>query len=210
MTSATTEHAIPSLDELYRMTAVPDQRTVIRDVDWAFYEQLLDSIPPKPTSTLITTGRTSSSCPATVQSTTMPGYCWAQLAEAVAQVLRISYKGLGQTTWKRKELARGLESDECYFFLPEKLAAAAKARARRSMDIADYPNPDLSIEVDISRPRDRPAGNLCRLARYRALAVRRRHRAGHHRAARRRRLLSSRRRERVLADPGRGNTAMGG
>ena len=80
-----------------------------------------------------------------------------QLAEAVAQVVRIPYKSLGQTTWKRKELARGLESDECYVFLPEKLAAVARAKARKSMDVADYPNPDLSIEVDISPPEiDRP------------------------------------------------------
>ena len=33
---------------------------------------------------------------------------------------------------------------------PEKLAAAARAKARGSNDVADYPNPDLAIEVDIS------------------------------------------------------------
>jgi predicted ATPase with chaperone activity len=42
-------------------------------------------------------------------------------------------------------------------FLREKLAAIAKARARRSGNIADYPNPDLCIEVDLSPPEiDRP------------------------------------------------------
>jgi hypothetical protein len=46
MRSATTDLAIPSLDDLYRMTEVPDQRVVIRDVTWTFYEQLVDSIPP--------------------------------------------------------------------------------------------------------------------------------------------------------------------
>ena len=45
MSSATTELAIPSLDDLYRMTAVPDRRAVIRDVDWSLYERLVDSIP---------------------------------------------------------------------------------------------------------------------------------------------------------------------
>lgn len=172
MTSATTEHAVPSLDELYRMTAEPDQRTVIRDVSWAFYEQLLDSIPREAHIHVDYDGKDLE-----IMSPNSPvhgdvGKLMGSLAEAVAQVLRIPYKGLGQTTWMRKEVARGLESDECYFFRPEKLAALAKAKTRRSMNIDDYPNPDLSIEVDISRPKiDR--GNLCRLARCRALAVRR-------------------------------------
>src|SRR5437763_4459452 len=39
----------------------------------------------------------------------------------------------------------------------EALAAVAKARARKSDDIADYPNPDLAIEIDISPSQiDRP------------------------------------------------------
>jgi len=45
-----------------------------------------------------------------------------------------------------------LEADQCYYFLPEKLAADAVAQASDSDDIADYPNPDLAIEVDISPP----------------------------------------------------------
>ena len=34
-----------TLDELYAMTSVPEHREVIRGVNWAFYEQLVDSIP---------------------------------------------------------------------------------------------------------------------------------------------------------------------
>ena len=50
-----------------------------------------------------------------------------------------------------------MESDECYFFGADKLAAVAGARPRRSKRIADYPNPDLGIEVDISPSKiDRP------------------------------------------------------
>jgi Putative restriction endonuclease len=58
--------------------------------------------------------------------------------------------GFGQATWKRPEVARGLESDECNYFAQEKLALAAEAMIKMSMDGADYPNPDLGIEVDIS------------------------------------------------------------
>jgi hypothetical protein len=69
--------------------------------------------------------------------------------------LEIPYQGFGQTTWKRPEVSRGLEADECYYFEPEKIATAAKAR--RSKKVANYPNPDLGIEGDISPSRiDRP------------------------------------------------------
>ena len=37
---------VPNLEQLYQMTSIPEERVVIRDVDWAFYEQLVDSIPP--------------------------------------------------------------------------------------------------------------------------------------------------------------------
>ena len=60
--------------------------------------------------------------------------------------------GAGQTTWKRPELARGLEADDSYYFLAEKLPVVAAALKRRSKDIADYPNPDMAIEIDISPP----------------------------------------------------------
>ena len=64
--------------------------------------------------------------------------------------LEIDFEGLGSTTWKRPELSRGLEADLCFLFDADKLEAHARAVARKSNDVADYPNPDLAIEIDIS------------------------------------------------------------
>jgi Uma2 family endonuclease len=140
------------------MTAQPDRRVVIRNVSWDFYEQLVDSIPEHAHIHVDFDGTDlevmSPTSPVHDDSKSLLG----QFVEAVAQVLRVPYKALGQTTWMRKEMARGLESDECYFFLPTKLAALAKARARKSMNLDDYPNPDLSIEVDIYQPEVDRAG----------------------------------------------------
>jgi Uma2 family endonuclease len=77
--------------------------------------------------------------------------------EVVTEELEIPSRSLGRATWNRPALARGIEADQCFFFLPAKLAAVAAARARRSDDVADYPDPDLAVEVDISPPKlDRP------------------------------------------------------
>ena len=78
---------------------------------------------------------------------------FVQFVESVAQEPEIPYQAFGQTTWKRPEVGRGLEADESYYFQAEKIPVATAARARRSRSVADYPNPDLGIEVDISPSR---------------------------------------------------------
>ena len=82
----------------------------------------------------------------------------ARFVELTADELDIPYTGLGQTAWKRPEVKRGLEADDCYYFAREKLTVADEALKRWSKDVADYPNPDLAIKVDVSPSRiDRPA-----------------------------------------------------
>jgi Uma2 family endonuclease len=82
---------------------------------------------------------------------------FGRFVDEVAGELAIPVIGLGETTWKRHEVGRGLEADQCYFFTPAKIALVNEALARRSNDVSEYPNPDLAIEVDISPSEiDRP------------------------------------------------------
>lgn len=77
---------------------------------------------------------------------------------AVAGELGIRIKPQRETTWKRPEIERGIESDNCYYLDPAKIATVLAALSRGSNNVADYPNPDLAIEVDISAPEaDRAA-----------------------------------------------------
>jgi Uma2 family endonuclease len=143
--------AIPTLNELYEWTAEPDHRVVIRGVDWAFYEQLVDSIPEGANLHVDYDGKDLEIMGKGRKHERIKellGY----LVRIVTEELEISYESLGETTWKRAKLARGIEADQCYYFQPEKLEADAAALAKDSDDIADYPNPDLAIEVDISPP----------------------------------------------------------
>ena len=43
----------------------------------------------------------------------------------------------------------GIEAGQCYYFDPDKLAASDRAAASDSNDVADYPNPDLAVEIDL-------------------------------------------------------------
>ncbi len=86
------------------------------------------------------------------------GWLLDRFITAVARVLGISRRALGKTTWIRPEIERGLEADQSYMFDPAKLAVVRELLGRKENDVAEYPNPDLAVEVDISRPQvDRPA-----------------------------------------------------
>ena len=75
---------------------------------------------------------------------------------AVTLWLDIDCVSCGEATWKTK--VRGLQADLSYYFDPEKIRVARDALARKSMDPADYPRPDLAIEIDMSGPQiDRPS-----------------------------------------------------
>jgi Uma2 family endonuclease len=147
---------VPSLDQLYELTAVPEQRVVFPDVDWAFYERLVDSIPESCNIHVDYDGKdleVMGKGPKHGSRQSLLG----RFIDIITEEHQIACQGLSDTTWKRPKISRGLEADDCYYFLPEKLQAYAAADQRGSDDVSDYPNPDLAIEVDISEPRvDRP------------------------------------------------------
>jgi len=139
------------------MTSVPDNRFVLRGVSWSFYEQLVDSIPEGAHLRVDYDGKDLEIMSLSPIHDVLKKAI-VRFVELTADELEIPYTGLGQTTWKRPEVARGLEADDCYYFAPEKLAVADEAIARWSKDVAEYPNPDLAIEVDISPSKiDRPS-----------------------------------------------------
>ena len=148
---------VPSLDELRRLTAIPDRRVVYRGVDWAFYEKLVESVPEGANLHVDFDGKDleilSKGLRHELFRKTLGGIVWTTAVE-----FRIPFSTVGSTTWKRPEIQRGLEADESYYFLPEKMNLDNVALKRHSNDVADYPNPDLAIEVDITPPQVDRAG----------------------------------------------------
>jgi Uma2 family endonuclease len=81
-----------------------------------------------------------------------------RFVEEVATERGLDFLGLGETTWRRDEIERGLESDQCFYFDPTKIQAARAALRRKQNEVSAYPNPDLAIEIDLSPSLvDRPA-----------------------------------------------------
>ena len=76
-----------------------------------------------------------------------------RLIMAIADELSIPIEDMGETTWQREQLDRGIEADLSYFFEPAKIDAVREAEQRESNTVHDYPDPDLVVEVDISPPQ---------------------------------------------------------
>jgi Uma2 family endonuclease len=146
---------VPSLEELERLTQVPDQRIVFRGVDWAFYDRLVDSIPEGSNIHIDYDGKDLETMANGPDHEDIAD-TFGNFVGVVAEEFGISFKGMRETTWRRPEIARSLEADQCYYFQPEKIAAYARSRGKN--DISLCPNPDLAIEVDISRPEIDRAG----------------------------------------------------
>jgi Uma2 family endonuclease len=84
----------------------------------------------------------------------------ARIVEIVTMTLAIEICSLGSCTWTRRDLAKGLEPDECYYIQNE-----AVVRGKMIIDLTVDPPPDLAIEIDITSP------SLPRLPIYSALGV---------------------------------------
>ena len=120
-----------------------------------------------------------------------------QFVKAVAGELGIRIKPLGETTWIRPEIERGIEADNCYYLDPAKIATALAALSGQVQRREGLPQPRSGDRGRHLRPGSGPGGNLRRDGRRGGLAFRRPE--PDDRAARRERPLPGRRAKRFPA-----------
>jgi Uma2 family endonuclease len=118
---------------------------VLEDVTWDLYQQMLAGIGDGHTRLTFDQGRLAIMSPLPIHEQIKK--VLARLVEAYADATDIAVEGLGSTTFKREDLQKGLEPDECYY-----IAHALQIMRKEEIDLAVDPPPDLAIEVDISRP----------------------------------------------------------
>ncbi len=83
-----------------------------------------------------------------------------RIVEIMTEEMDCEIRSLSSSTWRRPDLAKGVEADECYYIQNEALI-----RGRMDIDLAVDPPPDLAIEIDMTRL------SLPRFPIYQALAV---------------------------------------
>ncbi len=129
---------LPTLDEIESLT--PGERAVFRGVDWDFYERLHDLVGERPALRIAFDGSDLEIMWVGPFHAYLAVHA-ASLVEVLTEELDIPFRSMGATTWKRPAVSRGIEADKSFYFSPEKVAAAAALRIRRSNDIADVSRP---------------------------------------------------------------------
>jgi len=137
--------------------AAGETRILVAGVAWDFYARFVDGLPAW---SKVRAAYDGSDLEIMVKGPMHEDFrgLLGRFVEEVAAESGLRFLGLGETTWKRPDVERGLEADQCYYFDPDKIATAKAALKRKDNDVASYPNPDLAIEIDISPALvDRPA-----------------------------------------------------
>jgi Uma2 family endonuclease len=114
---------------------------VIDAVPWRSFEKIVDALSEHHLRITYDQGRLELMSPLPIHEL-WKGW-FKLLLTVLSEELGIVIKSYGSSTFRREDVLKGLEPDECFY-----LAGAARLRDRRVIDLSIDPPPDLAIEVE--------------------------------------------------------------
>ncbi|HEV3343155.1 MAG TPA: Uma2 family endonuclease [Pirellulales bacterium] len=121
-----------------------EDRIVLSGISWQMYEQLRENEENWHVHMAYDNGRLELMSPSPDHEGVTK--LLARMIEAFMEETAVSHRSLRSTTWKRCELGKGCEADECYYILNHH-----RVHERRNIDLAGDPTPDLVVETEVSR-----------------------------------------------------------
>jgi Uma2 family endonuclease len=117
---------------------------VLRNISWETYESLLRDLDEQHYRLTYDSGDLEIMPPSRLHE--RAGQLLGRLIHTYTEVRDIPIASFGSATWRRRDIQKGLEADECYY-----VASEPRIRGRDEVEINVDPPPDIAIEVDISR-----------------------------------------------------------
>jgi Uma2 family endonuclease len=136
-----------------------ENRVLLTGVSWKTYESLLDDYSTR-SSVRFTYDHGRLQIMSPLPEHENYGAVVGQLVRVLATESGIKYRSFGSTTYRREDLERGLEPDDCFY-----LASLPRILGLRTLDLRHDPVPDLALEMDVTR------SSIDRLTIYAALGV---------------------------------------
>src|SRR5688500_16675927 len=116
-----------------------DAYVEMRGVRWETYAALVDDVGEQHIGITYDRGRMVLMAPRPIHDRRKK--LIGRMIETASQVMRIPIASLGSTTWKREDIAKGLEADECYYVQNESLVRTEL----EDFDLPQVPPPDLAV-----------------------------------------------------------------
>jgi Uma2 family endonuclease len=117
---------------------------VLRNISWETYESLLHDLEEQHHRLTYDGGDLEIMPPSRLHERS--GRLLGRLIYAYSEARDIPIASFGSATWRRRDIQKGLEADECYY-----VSSEPRIRGRDEVEINVDPPPDIAIEVDISR-----------------------------------------------------------
>lgn len=130
--------------ELNRLSVPPGQRVLLKDVSWQEFETILEELGEHRATRLAYSQGTleiMNPLPEHEKSKGLIG----DFVKILLEEFQLDCEAFGSTTFKRQDMAQGLEPDES-FYIQNHTLMIGKDR----IDLTIDPPPDLAIEIDIT------------------------------------------------------------
>ena len=127
-----------------QLIVYPGQRIQLQDVDWNEFEAILDELGEKRSSRIAySDGVLEIRMP--LPEHEVDSELISDMVKILLEELDISNECFGSTTFKRPDMLKGIEPDQCFY-----IKNAAVMIGKRRLDLITDPPPDLAIEVDVT------------------------------------------------------------
>jgi Uma2 family endonuclease len=119
-------------------------RFVFDGVSWDDYEAMLRIVGNRPIRVTYDRGRMEIMSPLWTHGN--PSYLLGRIVDVMVEELGVPYEPADPVTFRRRDLEKGAEPDNCFYFG----AHAALICGKRDIILPDDPPPDLVVEVDVT------------------------------------------------------------
>lgn len=130
--------------QLQQLIVYPGQRIQLRDVDWNEFEAILDELGEKRSSRIAYSNgvlEIRMPLPKHEKAKVLIG----DMVKILLEELDIDNECFGSSTFKRQDMAKGIEPDDCFY-----IENFAQMIGKDRIDLTIDPPPDLAIEVDVT------------------------------------------------------------
>ncbi|NER47972.1 MAG: Uma2 family endonuclease [Symploca sp. SIO1A3] len=143
--------------QLRQLNVPPGQRIVLTDVNWSKFEEILQELGDK-RGNRVAYAQNQLEIRMPLPEHEFDKEIIGDMVKILLEELEIERECYGSTTFKRRDMAAGIEPDNCFY-----IQNYRSMIGKRRLDLTVDPPPDLAIEIDVT--------SKTQLSAYEALGV---------------------------------------